>query len=158
MKLRLFPNFCTFSALRSIALFSTGIAGRGGLATLLIGTDCEPCQSGKSLGLDGVLSLNGRSVGLGCACFLLSFLDGKGENPAAGLVSFPTAVFCRFSICPSTVVPLNAMSSSGMRLNRITPLAGATPSESARKLCSKAALRLFVVGSNWEGNALMVTR
>jgi len=54
-------------------------------------------------------------------------------------------------------VPLKAMSSSGIRWNRMTPRAGATPKESARKVCSKAAFRLLVVGSSWEGSALMVS-
>lgn len=64
--------------------------------------------------------------------------------------------FCRFSICPNTVVPLNARFSSGMPANRITPLAAATPSDSARKACINAALRLFVVGRSCEGKAVMV--
>jgi len=56
MKDRLLPSFCTFSALRSIALFCVGIAGIGGLsiaglATLLKGTDDVPPLNGRSLGL-----------------------------------------------------------------------------------------------------------
>ena len=64
--------------------------------------------------------------------------------------------FCRFSICPKTVVPLKARFSSGTLVNRTTPLVAATPSESARKACIKAALRLFVVGRTCEGKALIV--
>ena len=121
----------------SIALFIVGIAGRtglfrAGLATRLRGTDCEPpCLSGRSR----------------CACRLLSTLCGKGDNVTCGLeCSF--GGLDRFSICPSTVVPLKAMCSSGIGLNFMTPRAGATPSESAMKVCSSAALRLLVVGSN----------
>lgn len=66
--------------------------------------------------------------------------------------------FCRFSICPKTVVPLKARFSSGMPTNRTTPLVAATPSESARKACIRAALRLFVVGRTCEGKALMVRK
>ena len=65
-------------------------------------------------------------------------------------------VFCRFSICPKTVVPLKARFSSGMLMKRTTPLVAATPSESAIKAWIKAALRLFVVGRTWVGKALMV--
>ena len=64
--------------------------------------------------------------------------------------------FCRFSICPKTVVPLNARFSSGMPRNRTTPLVAATPRESAIKACIRAALRLFVVGRICEGKALTV--
>lgn len=64
--------------------------------------------------------------------------------------------FCKFSICPKTVVPLKAKFSSGMATNRTTPLVAATPSESAIKACIKAALRLFVVGRTCEGRALTV--
>lgn len=48
-------------------------------------------------------------------CFVLSF------------------AFCRLSICPSTVVPLNAKSSSGIPTNFTTPRTGVTPSASAMK-------------------------
>ena len=64
--------------------------------------------------------------------------------------------FCRFSICPKTVVPLNARFSSGMLTNRTTPLVAATPSESARNAWIKAALRLLVVGRSCEGKAVTV--
>lgn len=64
--------------------------------------------------------------------------------------------FCRFSICPKTVVPLKARFSSGMPTNRTTPLVEATPSDSATKACMRAALRLFVVGRTCEGKALIV--
>ena len=66
--------------------------------------------------------------------------------------------FCKFSICPKTVVPLNARFSSGMPTNRTTPLVAATPSESAKKACMRAALRLLVVGRTCEGKALIVRR
>lgn len=64
--------------------------------------------------------------------------------------------FCKFSICPKTVVPLKARFSSGIPTNRTTPLVAATPSDSATKACIRAALRLFVVGRIWEGKALIV--
>ena len=64
--------------------------------------------------------------------------------------------FCKFSICPKTVVPLKARFSSGMLINRTTPLVAATPSESTMKAWIRAALRLFVVGRTCEGNALIV--
>lgn len=64
--------------------------------------------------------------------------------------------FCKFSICPETVVPLKARFSSDMATKRTTPLVAATASESAIKACIKAALRLFVVGRTCEGKALIV--
>ena len=143
MILLLLPSFCTFSAFMSIALFCTGIAGSGGLATLLIGIDCVP-------------SLNGRSLGFDLFCLLLCAFCGNGVNNGPGLSSF-SGFRCRFSIWPSTVVPLKAKSSSGIRQNLMTPRAGATPNESARNVCKSAALRLLVVGSNWDGSALTVS-
>jgi len=94
-----------------MALFSTGMAGKGGLATLLRGTDCVPCLSGRSLGLEvdrsrrgrslGLeldLSRNGRSLDCACACLLLSWrFCGNGESPGAGFDSVGV-VFWRFSI------------------------------------------------------------
>ena len=148
MKLLLFPNFWTFSAFRSIALFCKGIAGSiglcsgAGLATLVIGTDCVPCLRGKSLGFP-------------CACLRLGVFCGKGLKATALWLSMPWN-FWRFSIWPSTVVPLKARSWSGTPVNFMTPRAGATPKPSARKAWSSAALRLFVVGRSWEGRALIV--
>jgi len=123
MKDRLLPSFCTLSAFRSIALFWVGMAGSGGLciaglAILLIGTDDIP-------------SLNRRSFGLAWQGFRLLCCGGKAENPVLEPLGFPDA-FCTFSICPRTVVPLQARSSSGMRVKRTTPRMGATPKESAK--------------------------
>ena len=80
------------------------------------------------------------------------------EATSEKLSLFGDDVFCRFSICPKTVVPLKARFSSGMPTNRTTPLVVATPSESARKACIRAALRLFVVGRTCEGKALTVRK
>lgn len=122
---RLFPSFCTLSAFRSIALFCVGIAGKTGLcnigfglATLLTGTDDIPF-------------LNGRSFGFFCACLRSFPFGGKAVKPVLGAFWFPAA-FCRFSICPSIVVPLKARSSSGIRVKRMMPRTGATPNASAR--------------------------
>lgn len=76
-------------------------------------------------------------------------------DPASEKVSL-FGDFCRFSICPKTVVPLKARFSSGMPTNRTTPLVAATPIESVIKACTRAALRLFVVGRTWDGKALIV--
>jgi hypothetical protein len=61
------------------------------------------------------------------------------------------------SISPAMVLPLFAMFSSGIEINRRSPRLGLTPVASSICFCISAALRLFVVGSNCDGSAEMVT-
>lgn len=133
IKLRRLPIFFTFSALISRWLLFIAIVGNGGLSSGGVGGFAPnfepfPSPSPSPCGLDArrprlriVLS---RELSV-----RLSSLE----------------VFLKFSISPSTVIPLVAKYSSGIPTNRTTPRSDGTPRASIIKFWIRAAFLLFVV-------------
>lgn len=120
-KLRLLPILCTFSAFLSIELFSVGMGGTGGLFMGGVG--------GITLFPGGLTSLSGRSLGFGVLRLRLLIVPSREFS---FLFSSPELLL-RFSISPSTVVPLVARYSSAMPTKRTTPRSGDTPRASLIK-------------------------
>ena len=147
MKLLLLPIFCTFCAFLSNELGSDGMGGIAGLANGELGV--------LLLVFGRLSSISGSSVGLCCAFLRFRPLEAVDLECASVALS-SLEILLRFSISPSTVVPLVARYSSATPTNRTTPRSGDTPSESAMKFWIRAALRLLVVGWICDGSAVRV--
>ena len=150
MKLFLRLIFCVFSALRSIALFSFGIAGSGGVtrSQSLIGGVGEPCS--LCVGRGVLFVRNDLRL-----CLRLVFVAAL-DKLLCRFELFSASSFSSSSISPVTVLPSIARLSSDIDMNLITPRFGATPRPSSIAFPNKAALRLFVTGWSCEFRAVMV--
>lgn len=151
MKLFLRPIFCAFSALRSIGLFSLGIAGSGGVSRSrsLDGGVGEPCSL-----CVGRVFLAPRNDFMLCLRLLFAVLLDK---LLWRLELFSVFSFSSSSISPVIVLLSVARLSSDMAKNLITPRFGLTPRPSSIAFASKFALRLFVTGWSCELRAVMVS-
>jgi len=148
-KLFLLPIVCIVSAFLSRALCWIGIAGSEGLlkeglvgcglVTLTLVLELFRVRSDRSFGLTDLLRLLVLPIAV------------------SGLLS-SSEFLLKASISPNIVLPFVARYSSPTPTKRTMPRSRATPSESVKKLCRRAALRLFVVGWIAEGRAVMVRR
>ena len=134
IKLRRLPIFFTLSVL---ILRWLCFADRWGGEGVCNGGVKEPAP-----GFNPFPSCNTRPCGLGVRRLRLRIVLNRELSVRLSSLD----VFPRFSISPSTVVPLVARNSSGIPTNRTTPRSGGTPKESIMKFWIRAAFLLFVVG------------